>query len=216
VSLLIHAGHEALIKNLFVMNQDPSLGYQDRINSGLHQVRLYMNGEQKIISVDDKVPCLKSNQLPLCSLTATEGELWLPILEKACAKLFQGYDKLMGLHTLDIIKALTTVPQVFIDHDRVSADDIWKSISANSSVSGGLNSLIFASNGTETSKDQGHTLAAALFAIQKVVEVFDPVNGNKERVLRIRDMGEKLDWTGDWSAGSSKWSPELKEHLGYN
>jgi hypothetical protein len=29
-------------------------------------------------------------------------------------------------------------------------------------------------------------------------------------------MGEKLDWTGDWSASSSKWSPELKQHLQYN
>ena len=198
------------------MNQDTNLGYQDRINSGLHQVRLYLNGEQRVISIDDKVPCLKSNQTPLCTLTATEGEVWLSILEKACAKVFQGYDKLMGLHTLDIIKAITTVPHVFIDHDKVSAEDIWKNIQSNSTVSGGLNSLIFASNGTESSKEKGHTLGAALFAIQKVVEVFDPVNGNKERVLRLRDMGEKLDWTGDWSASSTKWSPELKEHLGYN
>ena len=29
-------------------------------------------------------------------------------------------------------------------------------------------------------------------------------------------MGEKLDWTGDWSASSSKWSPELKQHLQYS
>jgi len=46
-----------------------------------------------------------------------------------------------------------------------------------------------------------------------VVEVFDPVNGKKERLLRLRDMAEKLDWTGDWSASSSKWTPELKDHL---
>jgi len=123
---------------------------------------------------------------------------------------------LYHLHTLDIIKAITSVPQLFIDHDSVGAEDIWKSIHSNSNISGGLNSLIFASNGKENAKDKGHTTAASLFAIQKVVEVFDPVNGNKERVIRLRDMGEKLDWTGDWSASSSKWSPELKEHLQYN
>jgi hypothetical protein len=72
---------------------------------------------------------------------------------------------------------------------------------------------MFASNGTETSRDQGHTTGASLFAIQKVVEVYDPVTGNKEKVLRVRDMAEKLEWTGDWSAGSAKWNPELKEHL---
>jgi glutaredoxin-related protein len=166
VALLIQAGHESLIKSLFVMNQDPTLGYQDRINSGLHQVRLYLNGEQKVISIDDLVPCQKgSSQLPLCTLSATEGELWVPLLEKACAKVFQGYDRLMQLHTLDIIKALTTVPQVFLDHDRVGSEDIWKNIHANSSLSGSLNSLMFASNGTETGKDKGHTLGATLFAI---------------------------------------------------
>ncbi len=91
------------------MNQDG--GYQDRINSGLHQVRLYLNGEQKVISVDDRVPCMKGgNQTPLSTLSASEGEIWLPILEKACAKVFQGYDNLMQLHTLEVIKAITTVP----------------------------------------------------------------------------------------------------------
>ena len=35
-------------------------------------------------------------------------------------------------------------------------------------------------------------------------------------MLKIRDMGEKLDWTGDWSAASVKWSQELKEYLQYS
>lgn len=67
--------------------------YQNRIDTGFHQVRLYLNGEQKTVSVDDYVPC-KGGALPLCAMTATEGELWLAILEKACAKVYQGYTKL--------------------------------------------------------------------------------------------------------------------------
>ncbi len=50
----------------------------------------------------------------------------------------------------------------------------------------------------------------------KAVEVYDPITGGKERLLKIKDLSEKLDWSGDWSADSSKWSPELKEHLGYS
>lgn len=34
--------------------------------------------------------------------------------------------------------------------------------------------------------------------------------------MKLRDMGEKLDWTGDWSSQSPKWSAELKQHLNYN
>lgn len=76
--------------------------------------------------------------------------------------------------------------------------------------------LVFSSNGSEASREDGHTTGAALFAIVKVLEVYDPLTGVKERLLKLRDMSEKLDWTGDWSVTSSKWSPEMKEHLGYN
>jgi len=54
-----------------------------------------------------------------------------------------------------------------------------------------------------------------LFAVVRAVEVYDPITGSKEKLLKVRDMGEKLDWTGDWSASSAKWSLEMKEHLGY-
>jgi hypothetical protein len=49
-----------------------------------------------------------------------------------------------------------------------------------------------------------------LFAVVKSLEVFDPITGSKEKLLKVRDMGEKLDWTGDWSASSAKWSLEMK------
>jgi hypothetical protein len=76
--------------------------------------------------------------------------------------------------------------------------------------------LIFSSNGQEQSKDEGHSNGASLFSVLRVVEVFDPINGHKERLIKLRDMNEQLDWTGDWSAQSTKWSPELKEYLQYN
>jgi hypothetical protein len=49
----------------------------------------------------------------------------------------------------------------------------------------------------------------------KALEVYDPRSGQKEKLLKVRDMSEKLDWTGDWSASSAKWSPQMKEHMGY-
>jgi hypothetical protein len=74
-----------VIKGMFV--QDPSNpSYNDRIQSGMHQVRLYINGEQKTITVDDFVPSAK--EMPACNMTTSQGELWVSILEKAFAKLF--------------------------------------------------------------------------------------------------------------------------------
>lgn len=85
VRLLILQGWETVIKGMFV--QDPSNpSYEDRITSGMHQIRIYINAEQKTITVDDFVP--SSNDLPACNMTTSQGELWISILEKAFAKLF--------------------------------------------------------------------------------------------------------------------------------
>ena len=89
VRLLILASQESLIKAMFVQDAEGG-SYNERIASGLHQVRLFLNGEQKTISVDDFVPASAFGGMmsPLCAMTATEGELWLALLEKACAKVF--------------------------------------------------------------------------------------------------------------------------------
>lgn len=55
-----------------------------------------------------------------------------------------------------------------------------------------------------------------IFVVCKALEIFDPITGAKERLVKLRDLGERLDWTGDWSAFSPKWSAEMKEHLGYS
>jgi Calpain family cysteine protease len=56
-----------------------------------------------------------------------------------------------------------------------------------------------------------------LFGVSKALEIYDPLTGVKERLLKLRDLSEKLDWTGDWGATSTKWGPgrDLKDHLGY-
>jgi Calpain family cysteine protease len=52
----------------------------------MHQIRVFVNGEQKTITVDDFVPA--NNDMPLSNMSSTVGELWISILEKAFAKLF--------------------------------------------------------------------------------------------------------------------------------
>lgn len=76
--------------------------------------------------------------------------------------------------------------------------------------------MIFASSGSEQGRESGHSTGSKIFAVVKVAEVYDPASGVKERLLMIKDLSEKLDWTGDWSHASPKWSPELREHLGFN
>jgi len=42
---------------------------------------------------------------------------------------------------------------------------------------------------------------------------------NKQEVVqlvRLQDFNDKLEWTGDWSSKSDRWTEELKTHLNYD
>ena len=82
---------------------------------------------------------------------------------------------------------LTPAPQLFLNHDKLSPDEVWTAIKHNNSNN---NALLFSSNGTEKGKEQGHSMGAMVFAVARAVEVFDPVTGAKERLLKMRDMAE--------------------------
>lgn len=57
VRLLIETGQAKAIRELFVRGSDES-SYDLRIASGFHQLRLFINGEQRTVTVDDYVPAV--------------------------------------------------------------------------------------------------------------------------------------------------------------
>ena len=74
--------------------QDPGTGMPRYNEKGLYIVKLWFNGVEQRVLVDDKFPVDKDGKL-LCSHTENKDgclELWVPILEKAYMKLCGGYD----------------------------------------------------------------------------------------------------------------------------
>jgi len=120
---------------------------------GVCAVRLYHNGKMEIVVVDDRVPCRRKQRPPPgtpphkyswepVSCRLTTGEAWLPLLEKALAKLHGSYtatalgdgardifrDVCGGEHVLDIHLARMKPPQLHALftalHPRFSRDEI--------------------------------------------------------------------------------------------
>ena len=58
----------------------------------MYDVRLYKNGEEQYVRLDDYFPC-KPNGSTIYA-RAKGSELWVLLLEKAFAKLCGGYDRL--------------------------------------------------------------------------------------------------------------------------
>jgi calpain-15 len=72
---------------------------------GVYLVRLCHNGLWKTVIVDDCFPCTESRQLAYTK--ANRYQLYVPLIEKACAKLFGSYAELTAGQTEEGLQLLT-------------------------------------------------------------------------------------------------------------
>jgi len=71
-------------------------------------VRICHNGLWKTIIVDDYFPCTKHNHLVFTQ--AKRRQLYVPLIEKACAKVFGSYASLRSGNMLEGLQLLTGAP----------------------------------------------------------------------------------------------------------
>lgn len=75
---------------------------------GVYLVRICHNGLWKTIIVDDYFPCTKHNHLVFTQ--AKRRQLYVPLIEKACAKVFGSYASLRSGNMLEGLQLLTGAP----------------------------------------------------------------------------------------------------------
>jgi len=82
-------------------------------NQGIYLIRICHTGLWKTVIVDDCFPCTEYHQLALSQ--AHQRQLYVPLIEKACAKLFGSYADLIGGQTEEGLQLLTGAPCEHID-----------------------------------------------------------------------------------------------------
>jgi len=104
----------------------------EHLNSaGVYAVKVYMMGIPVTVTVDDYLPFWQGTQASLVYASKSKDDgLWMPILEKAAAKLFGNYEVLVGGWMGPAIQMLTGAPYFNIDHSDKSADEVWDEIDA--------------------------------------------------------------------------------------
>lgn len=102
-----------LIKRLFKSDKYSAFG--------VYQVKLCIAGEWNTITIDDYFPCIpKSN--PLVS-RSPGNEIWVLILEKAIAKVFESYYSLIQVNLADFFLLLTGCPTFHLNLDELVKTD---------------------------------------------------------------------------------------------
>lgn len=118
-ALSVIATREDLIDNIVVSRDIP-----DR---GEISFRLFLDGDWRIVTVDNQLPCSSDSPQGLLFAKSYSSQLWVPFLEKAYAKAHGGYAAISGGEISEAFLDLTGAPCETVDfNDEVfSSELLW-------------------------------------------------------------------------------------------
>ena len=184
--------------------------------NGLYRVKLCLSGAWQIISVDDFFPC--SGDGPVYS-RAKHEELWVLLLEKAMAKACGNYGRLRGGLAAEGLLDLTGLPtykfkfaavvhKPLVESGALFDQLVYADTNRCVAVASTPGEDRFSENGAipTTNSDgglvPGH--AYALIAARRV---------DGHRLIWLRNPWGAFEWTGAWSDGDARWTPEFKHKV---
>lgn len=101
----------------------------DLNKADVYAVNMYIMGIPVTVTVDDYLPFWSASEYGLTYASPSpDKSLWMPILEKAAAKLYGNYEMLSGGWMGPAVQALTGAPYYDTVHSEMSVSDLWEKI----------------------------------------------------------------------------------------
>ncbi|KAJ7589146.1 hypothetical protein C8J56DRAFT_937820 [Mycena floridula] len=167
-----------------------------------------LGGTEQLMYQNDKAKyeasARKGTQSLLFARSGTEGETWVPLIEKAFAKLHGSYAALEGGETGEGIEDLTGGVTTFIpskdilDIEKFWTDELLKANKDRLFACAYMSGSVFSASGL---------IANHAYAVLRAVEV------NGKQFVIVRNPWGKSEWTGPWSDGSKEWTTEWLQRL---
>jgi len=214
-SLSVMATRPGLISKLIVTNNFNK--------EGVYKVRFCRGGKWKVVTIDDKFPVTPHNNLKNAQpgIDDEDGKgkkkvIWVPLLEKAWAKLYGSYPIIEAGFISEVLTDLTGAPsETFDSHD----PNFNKQLIFHKFVSfSKLGYLMGAGSGT-SDVDKEYFENAGLveghaYALLRVVSLSgDGPDGDDLRLVKLRNPWGQGEWLGPYSDGSSQMTSALAEKL---
>jgi Calpain family cysteine protease len=211
-ALAVVAAHPGnLIENLFSSDPDDFNKY------GVYTCRFYINGEWQEIVSDTRLPCIAlsetadaptgalSRHVPMYGRGLDLNELWVPLVEKAYAKLHGTYEALSGGTVGEALVDLTggSCVRICLGEERVEAmvgdGRLWDRLRRYVRWQ-----YVIACTAEDPSK-RGVTADDAGIPVNAACSVVAMRECSGFRLVRVRNPWGLCEWTGDWSDSSPLW-----------
>ena len=219
--------------------------------AGAYQVRLCHDGEWTTLIVDDCLPCVQPRYagggpavgMPWrsCFAYAARRQLWVSLVEKACAKLYGCYEALESGTTDEALATLTGYPCERIEPkparrahrgggggsgeltarggaELSDPEMLWARLLSFTEAGFLLSASVSSGgdpNATAAAEAMG-LLADHAYSLLKAVSVPTGRGGPHARLVCLRNPWGKIEWRGDWSEDSRLWTPDLRRQLEYS
>ncbi|KAF2839451.1 cysteine proteinase, partial [Patellaria atrata CBS 101060] len=186
--------------NLYLSNDDFEVTYGNYYDSTGDQEREWKKTKQTGSKALYYAKCADSN------------ETWLPLLEKAYAKVHGDYSSIEGGWSGEAVEDMTGGVTTTITTNKIlSRERLWKDLlNEEQHFIFGCSSP--AINGSGDSDERKGLALNHAYSIRRAVEEQDE-NGNKVRLVLVRNPWGKRswngmgEWNGPWSDGSKEWTP---------
>lgn len=186
----------ARIQRIFVQNS-----YN---KEGIFALNLYVKGKPTVVTVDDKLPFTSST--PLFAKPSPDRGWWLPILEKAYAKINVNYETIGFGWMSEAARILTGAPSYRFASSKYSPASLFSYLQQ---VDSKQYVLTAASLDSYNGLAKGHAYS--------LLGTYELKSGGRTvaQLIHMRNPWAREGWRGDWSDSSSKWTSEFKKQVPY-
>lgn len=196
---------------------------QELSKEGIYAVTLCDSGAWKTVVIDDYVPCYDYSKKPAFS-SHMDGDngIFIPLIEKAYAKIFKSYQAIVAGSPTLALNSLTGAPTDFFDLEDESFQNnpdkervVWEYLQSTQSAG-----YLTVASSTEDNMARSQLPLAQkgivkghAYTVLSVCQIKTDA-GRTEHLIKLRNPWGKMEWNGDWSDNSKLWTEYTKKQVG--